>query len=88
MVSKEFTINCSEGFHLRPAQVLVEAVTPFESDISIALGEDTQTNAKSILGLMSLGLEKGTQVVMSADGPDEDAAMAVIEKLFNDNFGE
>lgn len=88
MVSKEFTVNCNKGFHLRPAQVLAEAVTPFESDVFITVGEDTQTNAKSILGLMSLGLEKGTQVMMSADGPDEDAAMAVIAKLFDDNFGE
>jgi len=88
MISKEFTINCGDGFHLRPAQVLMEAVTPFASEVLLKVGDTVEANAKSILGLMSLGLEKGTHVIMLADGPDEEEAMAVIGKLFDDNFGE
>lgn len=88
MINKEFVINCSEGFHLRPAQVLMEAVTPFKSDIVLKTADDEEADAKSILGLMSLGLEKGTKVTIETNGPDEEDAMKAVEELFNNNFGE
>lgn len=88
MISKEFVINCSEGFHLRPAQILMEAATPFKSDIILKTADDEEADAKSILGLMSLGLEKGTKVTIETNGPDEEDAMKTVEALFNNNFGE
>jgi phosphotransferase system HPr (HPr) family protein len=88
MLNKEFTINCSEGFHLRPAQVLMETATPFQSEIIVEKNADEEADAKSILGLMSLGLEKGEKVVLKISGPDENLAMKAVEELFNNNFGE
>jgi phosphotransferase system HPr (HPr) family protein len=88
MLSKEFAVNCKEGFHLRPAQVLVEKVTPFESSITIKKSEDEEADAKSILGMMSLGIEKGQTVVVEVNGADEDQTMNAVEELFKNNFDE
>lgn len=88
MLTKKFVINCNEGFHLRPAQVFMEAVTPLKSKVIIKKSDDEEADAKSILGLMSLGLEKGAEVVIEVSGPDEIEAMQVVEKLFENNFGE
>lgn len=88
MLSKEFTINCKEGFHLRPAQVLMEAAASFKSDIILRKTADEEVDAKSILGLMTLGLEEGQSVTVEVNGPDENEAMNALEELFNNNFGE
>ena len=89
MLKKEFVINCKEGFHLRPAQVMMETLTPFAATILLRKAEDgEEADAKSILGLMSLGLEHGEKVSVEADGPDEAAAMKAVEELFAGNFGE
>lgn len=89
MLQKEFVMGCKQGFHLRPAQVLTEALTGYESTVMLKKPEeDLETDAKSILGLMSLGLEHGQKVTVTAEGPDEAAAMAEVEKLFSTNFGE
>lgn len=87
MIEKTFTIECEQGFHMRPAQLMMETATKFQSDITV-IKEDEETNAKSILGLMSLGLEKGTEVRIQADGPDEAEAMKAVEELVESNFGE
>jgi phosphocarrier protein HPr len=88
VLSKDFIVNCNEGFHLRPAQVLMETATPFASDIILKRSDEEEADAKSILGLMSLGLEKGEAVVLEINGADENEAMTAIEKLFDNNFGE
>ncbi|WP_411677969.1 HPr family phosphocarrier protein [Caproicibacter sp.] len=88
MLNKKFVMNCKEGFHLRPAQVLVEQATPFQSRIEIQKAGGEKADAKSILGMMSLGVETGEDVEVFADGPDEAAAMAMVEKLFATNFNE
>lgn len=90
MLKKELVMNCAEGFHLRPAQVLTETAAGFASAILLDKndGSDMQADAKSILGLMSLGLEHGQSVTVTAEGPDEAAAMEAVQKLFETNFGE
>lgn len=89
MLKKEFTINCAEGFHLRPAQVLMETATPLSSTIILKkVSDDEEADAKSILGLMSLGLEKGEKVIVEVEGSDEESAMKAVENLFDTNFGE
>ena len=87
MIKKTFIVGCEQGFHMRPAQVLMETATQFQSDINI-IREDDETNAKSILGLMSLGLEKGSEYEEQIDGPDEGKAMEAVQALFDSNFGE
>lgn len=88
MISKSFVMNCKEGFHLRPSQVLMEAATKFQSDIMLKKSEDEEADAKSILGLMSLGIEAGETVTVVVNGPDEKEAMDTVEKLFSNNFNE
>lgn len=88
MLTKNLVMNCAEGFHLRPAQVLMEKVTPFQSHITLRKSEQEEADAKSILGLMSLGIEQGETVEVVVEGPDETEAMAAVEKLFETNFDE
>ncbi len=88
MLQKTFVMGCAEGFHLRPAQVLMEAMTPFTAEVKLIKGEDEEADAKSILALMSLGIEGGETVEVTADGVDEAAAMEAVAALFANNFGE
>lgn len=88
MIKKEFTVAGKHGFHLRPAQVLMQTAIAFESDIMLERTDGTQANAKSLLNLMSLGLDQGQRVLVKANGSDEQQAMQAIEEQFNFNFGE
>jgi phosphocarrier protein HPr len=89
MLKKEFVMRCPQGFHLRPAQVLMETASKYTSKIMLKKnGSDIETEAKSILGLMSLGLENGESVSVTIDGPDEQKTMEAVQKLFDTNFGE
>ena len=89
MLKKEFTVGCKQGFHLRPAQKLMEAATAFSSTLMLRKKDsDAEVDVKSILGLMSLGLGYQQEVVVTADGGDEAAAMEAIGALFDSNFGE
>ncbi|MCI1966901.1 MAG: HPr family phosphocarrier protein [Oscillospiraceae bacterium] len=88
MRNKMFVVNCKEGFHLRPAQILVERMMPFQSQIEIQKAGEEKADAKSILGLMSLGVQTGEKVNVLVDGPDEDQAMNAVEQLFAANFEE
>jgi len=77
MVSKSIKINLAADAEARPVAVLVQKASVFESDVFI-LADEKKINAKSIMGMMSLGLEQDKEVVVSADGKDEDLA---VEKL-------
>lgn len=88
MISKEFTVQAENGFHLRPAQALMEAITPFASEVTIKTPDGGEANAKSLLNLMTLGADKGQTLTVEVDGPDEQAVMNTIQKLFDENFGE
>lgn len=88
MITKEFTVNGEHGFHLRPAQVLMKTAMPFASNITLEKSDGTQANAKSLLNLMTLGMEQGQKVVVKVDGTDEEQAMQAIEEQFAVNFGE
>ena len=86
-VEKELKIKNKLGLHARPAMLLVQAATQFQSDIKIVKG-DIEVNAKSIMGVLILAAEKGSIVKVIADGPDENEAVDSIAKLFTDGFGE
>lgn len=88
MLNKKFVMGCATGFHLRPAQVMMEAMTPFAADVKMIKESREEADAKSILALMTLGIEHGEAVEVIADGADEAEAMAAVEKLFETNFGE
>ena len=79
MVSKSMTINIPTGLEARPVALLVQVASQYESRIFVeTVGK--KVNAKSIMGMMSLSLAEGENVVISAEGADEDDAVANIEK--------
>ena len=73
------TINISTGLEARPVAVFVQVASQFDSSIYVEVGTK-KVNAKSIMGMMTLGLDVGEAVVVSADGADEEKAIAEIEK--------
>lgn len=79
MVSKKITIKIPAGLEARPVALLVQVASQYESSIYIEY-EDKKVNAKSIMGMMSLGLAAGEVVEVSASGSDEEKAVAEIEK--------
>ena len=87
MVQKELTILNRLGLHARPAARIVQTAARFESDIELTK-DNVTINAKSIMGVMMLAAEFGSNVRVSAKGSDETQALAALEKLFNDKFNE
>lgn len=85
MVKKMVMIEGQEGLEARPAAMLVQVASQYESKIYVEDGEK-KVNAKSIMGMMTLGLSSGESIVVSAEGSDEQAAIENIEKyLSSDN---
>ena len=79
MIKKPITIHLSTGLEARPVAQLVQVASQFNSEIYVEVGKK-KVNAKSIMGMMTLGLDVGEAVVVSADGADEEKAIAEIEK--------
>lgn len=80
MIQKSIRIKLETGLEARPVAMLVQVASQFES--TIYLGADNKkVNAKSIMGMMSMGLESGAEVMVTADGADEENAVAEIEKF-------
>jgi catabolite repression HPr-like protein len=82
MVTKKILIKIPTGLEARPVALLVQVASQYESSIYVECDEK-KVNAKSIMGMMSLGLAAGEEVTVSADGPDEDVAMENIEKYLS-----
>lgn len=82
MVTKKMTIKIPTGLEARPVAVLVQVASQFESSVHIEC-EDKKVNAKSIMGMMSLGLAAGEEIVVTTDGVDEEQAMEKIEEYLN-----
>lgn len=79
MITKKITIGLPAGLEARPIAMLVQVASQYESSIYIE-DDSRRVNAKSIMGMMSLGLGTGENVTVSADGSDEARAMSAIEK--------
>ncbi len=79
MTKKAIQIQISEGADARPIAMLVQVASQYESQIYVEVGSK-KVNAKSIMGMMSLVLQSGEEVVVSADGVDEEKALDGIEK--------
>ena len=87
MISKEVTINNQVGLHARPATFFIQKANEFKSSIWIEK-DDRRVNAKSLLGVLSLGIVKGTAVNIVADGVDENEAIATLSALIDSAFSE
>ena len=87
MKSFEYTIKDELGIHARPAGILVKAIAKKTSDIKIKkAGDAREVNAKSIMAVMSLGVKKGNEVIITAEGEDEEEAIAEIQKVLEENL--
>lgn len=79
MIRKTITIELASGLEARPVAMLVQVASQYDSNIYVEC-DSKRVNAKSIMGMMTLGLSAGEQVVVTADGSDEEAAVVDIEK--------
>ncbi len=80
MFSKEIVVRCESGLHNRQATYFVQKANEFTCSIWIE-SENRKMNAKSLLGIMSLGIITGATVVVSASGPDAEEAVNALELL-------
>ena len=80
MYSKEVVVRCESGLHNKQATYFVQKANEFESSIWLESG-NRKMNAKSLLGIMSLGIVSGSTVTLSAVGSDEETAVAALEAL-------
>ena len=79
MIKKPITIRLSSGLEARPVAMLVQVASQYESEIYVESGRK-KVNAKSIMGMMTLGMGAGEEITVSADGEDEKEALDNIEK--------
>lgn len=84
MVKKTVTVELASGLEARPVAMLVQVASQYESSIYVEVGEK-KINAKSIMGMMTLGLVAGEEVTVTADGSDEEKAVSDIEKYLSNN---
>ncbi len=87
MVSKEVVVNNQVGLHARPATFFIQKANEFKSSVWVEKDE-RRVNAKSLLGVLSLGIVKGTAITLVADGIDEQAAIETLAELVASNFAE
>ncbi len=87
MYSKEVTVTNSVGLHARPATFFIQKSNEFKSSIWVEKG-DRRINAKSLLGILSLGIIKGTEIKVIADGVDEEAAVSSLINLIENELAD
>ena len=87
MYSQEAVVNNQVGLHARPATFFIQKANEFKSSIWVEKDE-RRVNAKSLLGVLSLGIVKGTAINLIADGADEKEAVETLVALIDSNFGE
>lgn len=87
MCSKDVMVQNQVGLHARPATFFIQKANEFRSSIWIEK-EERRVNAKSLLGILSLGIIGGTQIKIIADGADEQAAVNALVELVESGFSE
>jgi len=87
MISRDVTIQNNVGLHARPATFFIQKANTYKSSIWVEK-EDRRVNAKSLLGVLSLGIVKGMTITLIADGPDETEALEGLAELVDTGFNE
>ena len=85
MFVKEIVVQNQVGLHARPATFFIQKANEYKSSIWIERDE-RKANAKSLLGVLSLGVTKGVSVTISADGPDEEEAVNTLVDMISSDF--
>ena len=87
MISRDIVISNTSGLHARPATFFIQKANSYRSLIWIEK-DDRKVSAKSLLGVLSLGIAKGMTVTLIADGEDEKAAITGLVELVDSGFSE
>ncbi len=87
MYIRDTVVNNQVGLHARPATFFIQKANEYKSSIWIEK-EERRVNAKSLLGVLSLGIVKGSTIGIIADGPDEKEAVDSLVDLISSNFSE
>lgn len=87
MIQRTVKIVNHAGMHTRPASMIVKLAAKYKSDFYI-IKDGYKINGKSIIGIMSLAAEYGSELILHFDGPDEQQAADEIAKYFEEGFGE
>ena len=85
MISREVTITNSIGLHARPATFFIQKANAYKSSVWVEK-DDRRVNAKSLLGVLSLGIAQGMTILLIADGQDEEDALNGLSELINTGF--
>jgi phosphotransferase system HPr (HPr) family protein len=80
LLKKKITIKNSQGLHARPAALFVQVANKFNSRISVR-SDSEEVNGKSIMGILMLGAEKGSVIVIEAEGDDASLALSELESI-------
>ncbi|MCH5285298.1 MAG: HPr family phosphocarrier protein [Akkermansiaceae bacterium] len=87
MITKKIAVLNKLGIHARPAAQFVRVASRFQADVTVEKDSE-RVDGKSIMGLMMLAVGCGAEITVTTDGADEAEAMAALEKLVADKFGE
>jgi len=82
VMRKELVIMNKQGLHARPAAIFVQIANKFNARITVTR-QDERVNGKSIMGILMLGAEKGSTVIIEADGDDADKALSELERVIS-----
>lgn len=88
MIEQRVTIVPEDGLHARPASKFVETANAHDSEITVAPVDGDPVNAASMLAVTGLGIKSGEDVVLTADGADEEEAMTALEEILTTPEGE
>lgn len=87
MTSNKIEVNNIVGLHARPATFFIQKANSYSCSVWVENG-DKRANAKSLLGVLSLGIDKGTTITIIADGPQENKAVEELTELIRNGLGE
>lgn len=87
LVRKKVVVRGKQGLHVRPAALFVRLANTFDSDIIVRKGHQ-EVNGKSIMGILTLGCEKGSRIELVAKGRDAERAVRELSKLLQKDLAE
>jgi len=82
VVSKSVIVKNKQGLHARPAALFVQVANKFDARVTVTYN-DEKVNGKSIMGILMLGAEQGTEISIEADGKDAEIALVELEKIIS-----
>ncbi len=80
LIKKKITVQNKQGLHARPAAMFVQVANKFDSRVTVVRDEE-EVNGKSIMGILMLGAEKGSEILIQVEGDDAEQAMIELEKI-------